>query len=59
MWPILGPPKLAPEGGPGPGGQSNTKIRLILIKRQLQLLLPGVDLFLDVDDLVILIVEVY
>jgi len=25
IWPIVGPPKLAPEGGPGPGGGQSSK----------------------------------
>ena len=32
IWPIVGPPKLAPEGGPGPGGQSKGTWTLILAR---------------------------
>ena len=32
IWPIVGPPKLAPEGGPGPGGQSKGTWTLVLAR---------------------------
>jgi len=32
MWPIIGPPKLTPEGGPGPGGQSKGTWTLVLAR---------------------------
>jgi len=55
MWPIIGPPKLAPEGGPGPGGQSEGTWTLDLVlarqhdgvesakvSRSAPIILPGV-----------------
>ena len=53
MWPIIGPPKLAPEGGPEPGGQSKGTWTLVLArphgvetkfqsKESAQIIVPGV-----------------
>ena len=51
IWPIVGPPKLAPEGGPGPGGQSKGTWRLVLarphgvetkFRKSAQIFVPGV-----------------
>jgi len=32
IWPIVEPPKLAPEGGPGAGGQSKGTWTLVLAR---------------------------
>ena len=51
MWPIVGPPKLAPERGHGPGGQSKGTWTLVLARphgvetkfqKSAQIILPGV-----------------
>jgi len=51
MWPIVGPPRLAPEGGPGPGGQSKGTWTLVLARphgvdtkfqKSAQIIVPGV-----------------
>jgi len=52
IWPIVGPPELAPEGGPGPGGQSKGTWTLVLahphgvietkFKKSAQIIVPGV-----------------
>jgi len=51
IWPIVGPPKLAPEGGPGLGGQSKGTWTLVLARphgvepkcqKSAQIIVPGV-----------------
>ena len=51
IWPIVGPPKLAPEGGPGPGGQSKGTWTPVLARphgvetkfqKSAQIIVPGV-----------------
>jgi len=51
IWPIVGPPKLAPKGGPGPGGQSKGTWTLVFARphgaetkfqKSAQIIVPGV-----------------